>query len=198
LTAPADGAVLRRDGEIGQFIAAGQTVFTLSCCAPMRVAAEVDEEDIARVSVGQKVSMRSDALPKLIFDGEVAQITPKGDPVARSYRVRVRFVDPAQEATSGLRPGMTMDANIVVSRRENALLVPNTALRGDHVWVVEQGQLRDRTVTLGLAGSERSEVVRGLSASDWVVVSPPDGLRDGRRARSKAAATPSAGASQAH
>ncbi len=49
LVAPADGTVLRRDGELGQFIAAGQTVLTLSCCAPLRVSAEVDEEDIARV-----------------------------------------------------------------------------------------------------------------------------------------------------
>ena len=93
LVAPADGTVLRRDGELGQFVAAGQTVLTLSCCAPLRVSAEVDEEDIARVVVGQKVIMRTDALPKRLFDGEVAEITPKGDPVSRSYRVRIRFVD---------------------------------------------------------------------------------------------------------
>jgi RND family efflux transporter MFP subunit len=189
LVAPADGTVLRRDGEIGQFIPAGQTVFTLSCCAPLRVAAEVDEEDIARVAVGQKVTMRSDALPKALFEGEVAEITPKGDPVARSYRVRVRFNDESGLATSGLRTGMTMDANLIVSRREAALLVPNAALHADKVWVVDRGKLRELPVSVGVAGTERSEILSGLADGDSLVVSPADGLREGRRARVTAAAT---------
>ena len=188
LTAPADGTVLRRDGEVGQFIPAGQAVFSLACCAPLRVAAEVDEEDIARVVVGQKVSMRGDALPKKLFDGVVAEITPKGDPVARSYRVRVHFVDEAGLAGSGLRPGMTMDANLIVARRDGALLVPNTALHGDKVWVVEDGRLHERTVRLGVAGTERTEILGGLAEGDTVVVSPIDAVRDGRRARGKAPA----------
>jgi len=99
LVAPADGIVLRRDGEPGQFVAAGQAVLTLACCAPLRVSAEVDEEDIPRVVVGQKVTLRTDALPGRLFDGEVADITPKGDPVSRSYRVRIRLADaPAVDA----------------------------------------------------------------------------------------------------
>jgi len=183
LVAPASGTVLRRDGEVGQFIPAGQPVFTLACCAPLRVAAEVDEEDIARVVVGQKVTMRTDALPKRLFDGTVAEITPKGDPVARSYRVRVRFTDASGLAASGLRPGMTMDANLIVSRREGALLIPNAALRSDKVWVVEQDKLHERTVRVGVAGTERTEVLGGLTDGDTLVVSPGDGWREGRRAR---------------
>jgi RND family efflux transporter MFP subunit len=195
LVAPADGTVLRRDGEVGQFISAGQTVFTLACCAPLRVAAEVDEEDIARVVVGQKVLMRSDALPKKLFDGEVAEITPKGDPVARSYRVRVSFSDASGLAASGLRPGMTMDANLVVSRRDAVLLVPNAALHANRVWLVEHGALHERQVHVGIAGSERSEILNGVSEGDTVVVSPTDGLHEGRRARVRAASDAASAAS---
>ena len=198
LVAPASGTVLRRDGEVGQFIPAGQAVFTLACCAPLRVAAEVDEEDISRVVVGQKVTMRSDALANKLFDGEVAEITPKGDPVARSYRVRVRFSDAAGLAASGLRPGMTVDANLIVSRREGALLVPNTTLHDNKVWVVEQGKLRERAVKLGVAGTERSEILSGLADGDALVLSPRDGLRDGRRARVHAAPDAAQPASSAH
>ncbi|MGZ8260411.1 MAG: efflux RND transporter periplasmic adaptor subunit, partial [Caldimonas sp.] len=125
LVAPADGIVLRRDGEPGQFVAAGQAVLTLACCAPLRVSAEVDEEDIARVVVGQKAMLRTDALPGRLFEGEVAEITPKGDPVSRSYRVRIRLADAPAVDAGPLRTGMTMDANLIVSRRENALLVPS-------------------------------------------------------------------------
>jgi multidrug efflux pump subunit AcrA (membrane-fusion protein) len=134
LTTPSDGLIIRRDGEIGQFIPAGQAVFYLSCCAPLRVSAEVDEEDIARVQVGQKVVLRADALPGVILDGKVSEITPKGDPVARSYRVRVKLADPSQ-----LKVGMTVDANLIVAERPDALLVPATAVQDNAVWTSMKG-----------------------------------------------------------
>src|SRR6516165_552608 len=102
LVAPADGTIIRRDGEIGQMIGANQTVFWLSCCAPLRISAEVDEEDIAQVRPGQEVLIRSDAYPGRIFHGKVQAVTPKGDPVARSYRVRISL-----PADAPLMIGMT-------------------------------------------------------------------------------------------
>jgi RND family efflux transporter MFP subunit len=200
LMAPADGTVLKRDGEVGQFIPAGQPVFTLSCCAPLRVSAEVDEEDIVRVAVGQKVVLRGDALPDRVFDGAVAEITRKGDPVARSYRVRIDFADPAGVAAAGVLTGMTMDANIVISRREGSLLVPNRALHGDKVWVVENGALHARQVRRGIVGIERTEVLSGLGEGDSVLVSDVEGVREGRRAKAAAqaaSAAPQAGAAAA-
>ncbi len=182
LVAPAAGTVLRRDGEVGQFIPAGQAVFTLACCAPLRVSAEVDEEDIVRVAVGQKVVLRGDALADRVFDGTVAEITPKGDPVARSYRVRIAFADPAGVQAAGVRTGMTMDANIVISRREAALLVPIRALHGDKIWVVEGGVLHARTVRRGFVGTDRTEITSGLAEGDSIVVSGVEGAREGRRA----------------
>ena len=195
LVAPADGIVLRRDGEPGQFIAAGQAVLTLACCAPLRVSAEVDEEDIPRVIVGQKVTLRTDALPGRLFDGEVAEITPKGDPVSRSYRVRIRLADAPAVDAGPLRTGMTMDANLIVSRRENALLVLSRALKGNAVWVFEDGRVKQREVRKGVSGSERTEIVSGLAEGERVVLSPPESLREGQRARGvSAAASPASGA----
>ena len=182
LLAPADGTVLRRDGEIGQLLTVGQTVFTLSCCAPLRVSAEVDEEDISKVRLGQPVVLRGDALPGKIFDGSVAEITPKGDPVARSYRVRIRFTTPNLEA-SGLRVGMTMDANLITAQRVGALLVPNRAIQSDAVWVVDDGVVRRQLVHRGFVGNERTEILSGLAEGASVVLGPPEGLREGRRVR---------------
>jgi RND family efflux transporter MFP subunit len=181
LTAPADGIVIRRDGEIGQYIPAGQPVFHLSCCAPLRVTAEVDEEDIPRVHVGQKVVLHADALPDRVFDGEVSEITPKGDPVARSYRVRIKLADP-----SPFRIGMTVDANLIVAERANALLLPATAIRDGAVWVVAEGKLHRQPVKTGVAGNGRVEITSGLTADAQVVEMPTDELREGRSARSRA------------
>lgn len=182
LTAPADGLILKRDGEIGQFIQAGQPVFYLSCCAPLRVAAEVDEEDIPRVRVGQKVVMRADAFPDRVFDGTVQEMTPKGDPVTRSYRVRIRLEKP-----EGLQVGMTVDANLVAAERPDALLLPTSAIQDGAVWVAaEDGALHRRTLRIGAAGAARSEILGGLQPGDRVVAGAAAELREGRAARVRA------------
>ncbi len=178
LTTPADGLIIRRDGEMGQFIPAGQAVFYLSCCAPLRVTAEVDEEDIARVHVGQKVVMRADALPGEVLDGKVGEITPKGDPIARSYRVRVKLADPSQ-----LKVGMTVDANLIVAERPNALLIPATAIQNSAVWIVNEGRLHRQPVRAGVSGAGRTEIVEGLTADARIVDSPASNLREGRAVR---------------
>jgi len=87
----------------------------------------------------------------------------------------------------GVRSGMTMDANLIVAHREGALLVPNRALRGDDLWVIEQGRLRKRAVKRGITGTERTEIVSGLADGETVVLSPAHGLRAGRRAHAASA-----------
>jgi RND family efflux transporter MFP subunit len=178
LTAPADGTIIRRDGEIGQYIPAGQAVFYLSCCAPLRVTADVDEEDIPRVRVGQKVVLRADAIPDRVFDGEVSDVTPKGDPVARSYRVRIKLADPA-----AFRIGMTVDANLIVAERPNALLLPASAVIDGAVWTVVDGKAHRQPVETGVTGSGRVEIVDGLAPDAQVVDVPTDDVREGRRVR---------------
>ena len=181
LTSPADGLIIKRDGERGQFIAAGQAVFFLSCCAPLRVSAEVDEEDIARVHVGQKVVLRADALPGEVLDGKVKEITPKGDPVSRSYRVRIELADPQR-----FKVGMTVDANLIVAVRDNAILVPSTAVQKDVVWTVdEKHRLRRQPVKIGASGAGRTEIVEGLAPDARIVDSPGAELKEGRVVREK-------------
>jgi len=193
LTAPAAGVVIRRDGEVGQFIPVGQPIFYLSCCAPLRVSADVDEEDIPRVHVGMKAVLHADALPGRTFDGEVGEITPKGDPVARTYRVRIRLADPAAFSV-----GMTVDANLIVAVRERALLLPTVALANGAVWVVRGGRLRRQPVQAGVTSAAQTEIQSGLDDGAQVVATASEALREGRRARVRsapaAAATPAAGA----
>ena len=180
LRAPADGLVIRRDGEVGQYVPAGQAVFYFSCCAPLRVTAEVDEEDIPRVRLGQPVVLRADALPGEVFDGEVSGITPKGDPVARSFRVRIRLAAPDR-----LKIGMTVDANLIVAERKDALLIPSGAITDGAVWVLQAGHLHRQPVQTGIAGPARTEVLQGLAPDAQVVAVPTESLREGAAARPK-------------
>ncbi len=189
LTAPADGQILQRDGEIGQLIPANQPIFYFSCCAPLRVEAEVDEEDILLVRPGQRTLIRAPALPDRVLEGEVAEITPKGNPVTRSYRVRIGL-----KGDTPLRIGMTAEVNIVEDQRENALLVPATAVVDGQVWVVRDGRLRRQPVETGIKGELKTEIRSGLTETDRIVVRPSAGLKEGRRARATATdQTPAAG-----
>ena len=178
LVAPADGTIIRRDGEIGQMIGANQTVFWLSCCAPLRISAEVDEEDIAQVRPGEEVLIRSDAYPGRLFHGKVQAVTPKGDPVARSYRVRISLT-----ADTPLMIGTTTETNIVLRQSEHALLLPAGAVQQDKVWRVENGRLHPNNVTVGAKGVTEIEILEGVGDDDWIVTAPSPSLQAGQHIR---------------
>lgn len=178
LTAPADGQILQRDGEIGQVVPANQPVFYFAQRTALRIEAEVDEEDILLVQIGQRVLVRAPALPDQVLDGRVAEITPKGNPTTRGYRVRIDFA-----GETPLRIGMSAEINIVVAERANALLLPATAVRDGQVWLVRDGQLRRQAVQTGFSGENRIEIVSGLAADDRVIVQPPTAATEGRAAR---------------
>lgn len=176
LTAPVDGVIIRRDGEIGELIQAADPIFWMSCCGALRITAEIDEEDIRRVRAGQKVLVRADAFPDRVFEGRVAEITPKGDAVARSFRVRIALPN-----ETPLMIGMTADTNIVVAERATALLVPVTAVNDGKLWLVRDGRAVRQEVTVGVAGDSQVEIRSGIGADDLIVIRPGDRLRAGRR-----------------
>ena len=176
LRAPIDGQVLRRDGEPGEMVDPEATLFWIGEARPLRITADVDEEDIPRVTPGLKALLTADAFPGSVYAGRLASITPKGDPVQKTYRVRIELPDDAP-----LRIGMTVEANIVVAERPEALLVPSTAIRDGSLFLVEDGRARRVTVRTGVTGPRQTEIVAGLEEGAAVLADPPPRLADGRR-----------------
>lgn len=176
LLAPDDGRIIRRDGEVGEYIPVNQALFYMAAEGPLRITAEVDEEDLPRVRVGQEVLIHTDAFPGQVFEGRVDQITPRGDTTARSYRVRIALPKPPPLAI-----GMTTETNIVIERRADALLVPSTAVVDGHVWIVNGEHARRVAVTTGVVGPQRTEIRAGLTADARVIVQPSEQLEDGAR-----------------
>jgi len=176
LRAPSAGVVLRQDGEVGEIAEPGTVLFWVGRPTPLLVIADVNEEDIPRVTVGQRALLRSEAFPDQELEAVVDSVTPKGDPVSKTYRVRLRLPD-----ETPLRIGMTVDVNIVVRVAEGALLLPGLAVEGDAVFVVEDGIARRRGVAVGIRGTRAVEILSGVG-DDARVVSPfPEGLPDGAR-----------------
>lgn len=180
VNAPTDGIVLRRDGELGEVVKSEDALFWIGEPKPLRVTADVDEEDIARVRPGQRVLIKADAFPDAGLEGQVDHITPKGDPVNKTFRVRV-----ALPADTPLLIGMTAEINIITAEKPNALLVPSTALVDGHLFTVEDGVARQRKVRIGIRGRDRTEVLDGVAEGEVVVASPPAGLKAGDKIRAE-------------
>jgi len=176
LTAPQAGLILRRDGEPGEVAQPGQVLFWVGEPRPLRVQAEIDEEDIARVKLGQTAWLKADAYPGEALPSTVADITPKGDPVNKTYRVRLALPDDTK-----LLIGMTVEVNVVVRQVASTLLVPASALTEGRIFVVRGGHAYRTPVKVGVVGDSRIEIVSGLAEDEVIVRRPPPGLADGTR-----------------
>jgi RND family efflux transporter MFP subunit len=178
ITAPMDGLVLRRDGEVGEIAEPGQVLFRVGVPKPLQVVAEVNEEDIPRVAVNQEVLLRTDAFLGQRLEGKVREITPMGDALAKTYRIRIALPD-----DTPLLVGMSVEANIVTREKSNALLIPADAVQGTTVAVIDGGRVRRRNVAIGIRGTRAVEIVTGLSEGDRVAAPFSADLADGRSVR---------------
>lgn len=177
VVSPMDGVVLRQDGEIGEVADQRTTLFWIGQPTPLRITAEIDEEEIPSVAAGQAVLIKADAFPGDTQHGTIGEITPRGDPVNRSFRVRVVLPDDTR-----LRIGMTTELNVVVRENRNAVLVPAGAVVAGHVLVVESGVVRRRAVRIGIQGRQMTEILQGLMPGEHVIAAP-GGLTEGSRVR---------------
>jgi RND family efflux transporter MFP subunit len=180
LRAPLDGMVLRRDGEVGEIAGPTDVLFWVGPPLPMQVVAEVNEEEINRITVGQKAFLRSEAFPGVALRANVSQITPKGDPTRKTFRVYLLLPN-----DTPLRIGMSVEANIIFREKPQAIVVPAEAVAGDYVQIINDGRVERVPVKVGVRGSRNVEVIGDVSRG-MAVLSParPD-LADGTRVRTE-------------
>lgn len=185
ITAPVAGQVLRLDASVGEIATPGNPLAYVGQPKPLEVLAEVNEEDIPRVASGLRVVLRSDAFPGRALDGTVGRITPMGDPVQKTYRVRIDLPD-----DTPLFIGMSADANIIVSEREGHVIVPVVALFRDRLFTVENRRLVARPVEIGIRGIESAEILSGIEPGETYVSPLPEEPAEGMRVSVAGEATP--------
>ncbi|MGQ0681632.1 efflux RND transporter periplasmic adaptor subunit [Bradyrhizobium sp.] len=185
LLAPMDGTVLREDGEVGDMVESGTILYRIGLARPLWVVAEVNEEDLPRIKVGQKALLRTDAFAGRALTGTVKQITPAGDPVAKTFRVRIGLPD-----DTPLHIGMSVEANIVTREKADVLLVPSNAVIDQGLLVYKDGQLTFRKVETGIRGTNRVEIVKGVEQSEEIVSPATTNIRNRTRVRGTPVAGP--------
>jgi HlyD family secretion protein len=131
ITAPIDGIVIQRSVDVGQTVAASMqspTIFLIAAdLTKMQVNADIDEADIGQITNGEPVTFGVDAYPGQTFRGTVSQVRLQPTVVSNvtTYNAIVDVPNPDLR----LKPGMTATVTVEVARRDEALRIPNAALR---------------------------------------------------------------------
>lgn len=194
IRAPFYGTVTARYAEPGDFVApttaasatsSSSSSSILSLASNYQVVANVAETDIAKIKVGQLVSVRADAYPTERFDGSVAQIAEQATVTSNvtSFEVRVNLPAAAQEQ---LKPGMNTNAIFQAGELTNVMVVPTVAIvrqtQGEGVLVLDaDNQPQFQPVETGLSVDDKTQIVSGLRDGDQVVLSAAQGLPENVR-----------------
>jgi HlyD family secretion protein len=182
---PVDGIVVSRNVDVGQTVAASFQTPTLFVIAQdltqMQVNANVSESDIGGVAEGNPSDFTVDAYPGQLFHGIVTQV--RNAPISIQNVVTYDVIIEVDNRDLRLKPGMTANVSIVTASKENALRVPNAALRfkpagaapdkkKPTVWIQQKGgALMALLVTPGISDSLYTEILEsGLREGDMVIV----------------------------
>jgi RND family efflux transporter MFP subunit len=188
ITAPISGIIASVSTQEGETVAAGLTAptfVTIVNLDKLQVDAYVDETDIGKVTVGQRVTFTVDAYPDREFTGRVAAIYPKA--VIEQNVVTYDTVIAIDPTGGRLKPDMTANVTVEVGERRDVLAVPNKAVKREEgervVYVVEKGKPVRRKVRIGWKDSDYTQIVSGLKEGESVVREEP-GAPAGSRAAS--------------
>ncbi|MBM3109384.1 efflux RND transporter periplasmic adaptor subunit [Pseudomonas arcuscaelestis] len=183
LRASQDGVIAKRQVEVGQVVAAGQTVFTLAADGEREVLIGLPEQQFGRFKVGQPVAVELWSQPDQRFSGRIRELSPAADPRSRTFAARIAF-------SAGKVPAeLGQSARVFIQHEQQVeLAVPLSALTAEngqsYVWRVEADNTLKRVpVRVGAYGEKTVPVLEGLSASDWVVAAGVHVLQEGQQVR---------------
>jgi RND family efflux transporter MFP subunit len=169
---PISGVVTERVANVGLNVDPASKLFTVVDLSTVWILANLYEQDLARVRVGDRATVTTRAYPDRQLQGRVSYIDPQVGPGSRTAKVRVEVANPGHE----LRLGMLAEMQIEGSTPAPAVQIPEAAVQriADHSFVYvakpgAPGQFIEREVQVGPAREDRVQVVSGLATGDRVV-----------------------------
>jgi cobalt-zinc-cadmium efflux system membrane fusion protein len=168
ISAPMSGVIDARNVVVGQAVEPNTVLFHISDRSQVIVAANVYEEDLGKIKVGQEARVQVLSYPQ-VFTGKLTLIDANVDPLSRTVKAWIQLVNPQ----GLLKPNMFARASVVLRRNEAALAVPNSAIieaNGEKFVFVREGNKFKRVeVNVGAKDTAYSEITDGLVPGDEVV-----------------------------
>jgi RND family efflux transporter MFP subunit len=173
ILAPIDGFVTEKRVVQGQMVEPGMRLYRLADLGLVWVEAQIYEQDLAYLRLGQEATVTLGYLPDREFRGRVTYIYPNVDEKTRTATVRMEFHNPG----FFLKPGMFATVQVAAELEPSALLVPDMAVlrsgENNTVFVArEGGRFEPRAVVLGAqAENDMYQVLSGLRPGERIVTS---------------------------
>jgi HlyD family secretion protein len=186
IRAPFDGVVSRKFADPGSFVTpttsssavtSATSSSILALAARNEIIAKVAETSIARIIIGQGVTLQADAFPNQPFAGRVTQVATQStvEQNVTNFLVHTSVSD----HQSRLRAGMNVSVQFNVGTLNNALVIPTVAIvrqeGGTGVYLLGRGRPRFHPITTGVTVGDKTEVLEGLEPGQRVLMSFPTG-----------------------
>ena len=183
IKAPIAGIVTSFTGVEGSMVAPASPVAVIENLDNLEITISVIERYSTLIKEGNKVIVTFDAIPGETFTATVTSLSPTIESRTRTRTVKARLDAPEPRVISG----MYANLNVIISTRDNVLVVPYSALSTSNdvtsCYVVRDGKAVRTTVTTGIREADRVEILTGLKAGDILVVRGQGLLSDGTPVR---------------
>lgn len=183
LVAPISGIVAKRHTVAGEKVAAEQPLLTIVDLSTLELAGSVGTHEVSRLAPGLPVQVRIEGHDKPVA-AQIARIAPAADAGTRAIGVTIVLANPNEL----YRAGVYASASVVLADDTQRLTLPASAIATtggqDHVWLVADGTLQRRMVSLGRRDERqgRVEVLDGVAPASQVLGARFENLREGARA----------------
>jgi RND family efflux transporter MFP subunit len=180
IRSPVSGRIVKLAEIVdGDRVQPGVEIATIMNYRTIIAEVNIANPDFPRVKVGQHVRVSNFALKGEQFTGEVTTVRPTADQQTRAFKAEITIDNQAEK----LRPGMYVQADVVVARHEGAVVVPPglvlTRNNKQVVFVVENEEAVAREVHIGIETRDAVEVINGIEPGDALIVEGFETLRDG-------------------
>lgn len=184
IKATIDGIVNKRLIEPGSVVSPGTPLFEIVNTSQLKLEVNVDETQISKLSVGNKVRITSSVYPNQDFEGVISFIAPKATE-SLNFPVEVLV---SNNKNNLLKAGMYGTAHFAETKKSDMLIVPRNAFVGSTkngiVFTIEDGIARQKKVTAGRNFGDFVEVIDGLNEGDEVITSGQINITDGSKVQS--------------
>lgn len=162
IRAQQSGKIFTVNKEPGELVVPQEPVAVLGNADAFLLELQVDEYDISKIRQGQKVFVTMDSYKGKVFEASVTKIRPLMNERNRSITVEATFI----EQPPGLLPNLSVEGNVLIRKKENALTIPRNYLVDDSCVLLRNGE--KRKVAIGLKDYQWAEIVTGLDRGDFI------------------------------
>lgn len=181
--APAEGTVLTVPVIEGQVVIAaasvnnGTTLMTIADLSKLWVETHINQVDVAKLELNQKVKLRAESLRDLEMEATIFRIAPVATPKSnvKGFEVKALINDPNPR----LRPGMTVNMTIPIARASDAVAVPISAIfKGENnaqvIYVKNGLSTEKREVKVGVSNIDHVQILKGVQEGEEILLVEPD------------------------